>query len=149
AMRSPGHVEVILALNVAVFVHRRSDLRAQLRAADIVLGQRHQRGGLLAVLVDDIDAAPGARENLVGEAGLARIDRVVDDRNENLRIAVVVLIAAELAVVDVPKVDLIIGAITLRDEALVDLAVNFEKPVADALATAQFLVAWGLLFARH
>ncbi len=137
----PPDIDAVLAFDVPVLHQGGHDLGAQLGLAHIVLDQRHLGVGDLAIGGGDVHIAAGARENLVGEAGLPRVHRVMHIGHENLGRAVVELPVGEPAVEQVPVVHDVVGTVALVDEAFLDVSEDFDQPLANGRPAGQFRIA--------
>ena len=105
-----------------------------------MLAQSHDIIGLF-VAADALDVAPGAGEYLVDEAGHACLDRFVHDRQEYLRVACVRLPTSQLAVVNVPPVELVVAPLPLALETLADVLHQLADFIHNLFVVTKLVVA--------
>ncbi len=125
-----------MPLDVAHPAQGLQDLRLKAGLAQIVLEEADQGLRDRAVRRIDFEEAAGLRAHLVREPGLARLHRIVDDREKDVGDAAVILIAIRAAVEAVPVIRDVVGPLALILVGPVDVAEQLVEPVAQLLGTA-------------
>ena len=137
---APVNVDRVLAFNIAILGQRRGDLRPHFRHANVMLKQRHFGLRHGAVFGRHFDIAAGRGKKLIDKARLARVHRVINNRNKNAGIAIVELVVVELGIVQIPIVRNLVGPLHLPLKALLNVLENLKQRFLNRLVGRQFLV---------